>query len=175
LPKRVFETPWFAIDEIRTRPEWHMGEAPFYRMTGPDHVLVVPVTDDGQLVMVRQFRPARNAYTLEFPAGGVEDDETVDAAARRELVEETGYVAEDWMKLGQSGMANQRDATTCHVFSAMGINKLNAGGEAGVKTLIVSPAEIVKHIRASEMDMLVSLGAIFLAKATLGNRFPDFW
>jgi len=175
LPKRVFETPWFAIEEIKSRPEWHMGEAPFYQITGPDHVLVIPVTSNGDLLMVRQFRPARDAFTLEFPAGGVDGSETGDAAARRELLEETGYVANEWVSVGRSGMANQRDAATCHVFCALDIRQVEPGREPGVETLIISPPDIVRHARASEMDMLVSLGAIFLAKAQLGNRIPDFW
>jgi len=152
-----------------------MGTEPFYCLTGPDHVLVIPVTPEGQLVMVRQFRPARNAYTLEFPAGGVDGSESGEAAARRELLEETGYVANEWISVGHSGMANQRDAATCHVFCALDIRRDELGSEPGVEMLIVSPAEIVGHVRANEMDMLVSLGAIFLAKTRLGNRLPDFW
>jgi ADP-ribose pyrophosphatase len=175
LPKRVFETPWFAIEQVETRPEWHMGEKPFYRMTGPDHVLVIPVTEDGRLIMVRQFRPARNGYTLEFPAGGVDRGEEAEQAGRRELLEETGYVADAWTKLGHSGMANQRDAATCHVFCATGLRRIREDGESGITALAVSAAEILRHARASEMDMLVSLGALFLAKAQLGDRFPDFW
>lgn len=152
-----------------------MGKAPFYRMSGPDHVLVIPVTPKGDLVMVRQFRPARDAFTIEFPAGGIDGSETGDAAARRELLEETGYVANEWIRVGYSGMANQRDAATCHVYCALDIRQVEQGREPGVEAVIMSPADIVRHARANEMDMLVSLGAIFLAKAQLGNRIPNFW
>ncbi len=55
---------------------------------------VVPVTKEGKLVLVRQYRNALDRFTLEIPAGGLEDPEepTIEAAAR-ELTEETGYVA----------------------------------------------------------------------------------
>ena len=55
---------------------------------------VVPVTDDGKILMVRQWRNALDRYTLEIPAGGLNGEPT-DIAAARELEEETGYRAED--------------------------------------------------------------------------------
>lgn len=57
---------------------------------------VVPVTDDGKILMVKQYRNALNRETLEIPAGGLNgaDEPTIDAAAR-ELREETGYVSND--------------------------------------------------------------------------------
>lgn len=55
-------------------------------------VVVVPVRDDGSLLMVRQYRHAARAWLLELPAGGIDQaDASADAAAQRELQEETGY------------------------------------------------------------------------------------
>jgi ADP-ribose pyrophosphatase len=57
-------------------------------------VVVVPLTDDGQVVHVEQYRPTVGETQLELPAGIVEDGETPATAASRELTEETGYRAE---------------------------------------------------------------------------------
>ena len=56
---------------------------------------VIPVLDDGRIIMVKQYRNAIDAYTLEIPAGGLDGaDEPTKVAAHRELEEETGYYAE---------------------------------------------------------------------------------
>ena len=55
----------------------------------------VPVTEDGKILMVRQYRNALERYTLEIPAGGLNPGENTDVAAARELEEETGYDSDD--------------------------------------------------------------------------------
>ena len=61
---------------------------------------VVPVLDDGRIVLVRQYRNSPDEETLEIPAGGLEADEPTELAAIRELEEETGYQAKTWKSLG---------------------------------------------------------------------------
>jgi ADP-ribose pyrophosphatase len=64
----------------------------------PGAVMVVPVLDDGRLVMVRQFRYPLGRVMLEFPAGKLDAGETVQACGQRELAEETGYRAAEWAR-----------------------------------------------------------------------------
>lgn len=66
----------------------------------PDAANVVAVTKEGEIVMVRQFRFGARMDTLEVPGGNIEPEEPLEAAARRELEEETGYVAEHFHYLG---------------------------------------------------------------------------
>jgi ADP-ribose pyrophosphatase len=65
----------------------------------PGAVAIAPVTDAGELLLVRQYRHAAREVTLEIPAGRLEHDESPLAAARRELAEETGRSAENWREL----------------------------------------------------------------------------
>ena len=60
---------------------------------------VIPVTDDGKILMVSQYRNALERYTLEIPAGGLNPGEATITAAARELEEETGYRAADELEL----------------------------------------------------------------------------
>jgi ADP-ribose pyrophosphatase len=86
----VFNTKWFEIVARRAPTSKH----PFYLVNSTDFVVVVAVDPKGRLLLVRQFRPAINAKSLELPSGHVEKDETPEEAARKELLEETGYVGD---------------------------------------------------------------------------------
>jgi ADP-ribose diphosphatase len=65
----------------------------------PGSVVVLPVFDDGRMLLVRQYRHATRQFLWELVAGGIEPREAPLAAAKRELLEETGYTARRWTKI----------------------------------------------------------------------------
>ena len=67
-------------------------ELDWYYVDCPASVMVVPVTAEGNLILVRQYRHNLRSYGLELPAGMISEGESPEEAARRELEEETGYV-----------------------------------------------------------------------------------
>jgi ADP-ribose pyrophosphatase len=89
--KTVFSTPWFQVLEAPARN----GGSPHYAIQSADFAVVVALTSKGDLLLVRQFRHAVGGMTLELPAGHVEKGETPEQAARKELLEETGYAAKN--------------------------------------------------------------------------------
>lgn len=92
----AFATPWFEVLG-KTMTE---GEAPYYSLRLPDYAAIIAITDAQQVLIVRQYRPAVEHETLEFPSGLVDPGETPAAAAARELLEETGYEASEVDVLG---------------------------------------------------------------------------
>ncbi|MRD47881.1 NUDIX domain-containing protein [Caenimonas koreensis] len=66
----------------------------------PGAVMIIPMLDDGRLVIERQYRYPMQAVMIEFPAGKIDPGEDRLECARRELLEETGYVAAEWARAG---------------------------------------------------------------------------
>jgi ADP-ribose pyrophosphatase len=93
---RIFTIRRDRIVSPRTREELD-----FYILDGADWVNVIPVTAEGNVVLVRQYRHGTEETTVEIPGGAVESrDQGPLAAARRELLEETGYASDSWTELG---------------------------------------------------------------------------
>ena len=87
----------------------------------PGGVVVVAVTDDGQVYLERQFRTALGCVITELHAGKREPGEDPDLTARRELKEETGLVAQRWEKLGEIITTPGFSDETLHIYLATGL------------------------------------------------------
>jgi ADP-ribose pyrophosphatase len=85
----------------------------------PDYVNIVAVTEHGELICLRQTKYAVNGVSLAVVGGYLEPDEDPLAAAQRELLEETGYQAAEWISLGRYAVDGNRGAGTAYVFLAL--------------------------------------------------------
>jgi len=127
----VFSTPWFRV--IAKSLEGGDPTQPYYCLEMTDYVSVIAVTESGDCVCVRQYRPAVEKVTLEFPGGHVEPGESPEKAARRELREETGYAAEDFELLGSLDPDTGRLSNRLWCFYAGGAKRetpANAGDDS---------------------------------------------
>lgn len=93
----------------------------FYILDCPDWVLCVPVTCDGRLLLVRQFRYGTGKFGWEVPGGLLDPGEDPVAGAVRELEEETGYRAADCVLLGTSHPNPAIQSNRCHFVLARGV------------------------------------------------------
>ncbi len=116
----IADYEFVRIREDRYRFEPTGLEAPFVVCDCADWVLVIPVTPDGQVVFVRQFRHGVRRAVLEVPGGMVDGDETPEETARRELLEETGFAATTVQRLGTMLPNAAIHSASCHVVLAEG-------------------------------------------------------
>ena len=84
-------------DQVRL-PSGNQSQREF--IMHPGAVLVIPLLDNGNLLLERQFRYPLNRVFIELPAGKIDPDEVILVTGQRELLEETGYTAQEWVYLG---------------------------------------------------------------------------
>lgn len=123
-------------------------------LQAPDWVNVVAYTDDDQCVLIRQFRFGTGEITLEIPGGIIDAGEAPLAAAKRELREETGYVAARWTALGSIAPNPAFQRNRIHTFFAEGCRRV---GE-----LELDPGEDieVELVPVAQIDELLACGAM---------------
>jgi 8-oxo-dGTP pyrophosphatase MutT (NUDIX family) len=95
-----YQASIFTVKKTRARSTGSGREHDFDILETPDWVNVIATTDQGDVVLIRQYRQGTREVTLEIPGGMVEPDEPPLQAARRELAEETGFTAGRWEQIG---------------------------------------------------------------------------
>ena len=103
-------------DRYRLEPEGR--ERDFFKFSASDWINVIPLTDQQEVVMVRQFRHGVQEVTLEIPGGMIDGDESPAVAAGRELREETGYRSQKIRSLGKVWPNPAIQTNQCHFFLA---------------------------------------------------------
>ncbi len=93
----------------------------FERVNCDGIVVIVPVTEQEEVIIIRQFRPAVNGYVIEFPAGLNDKGESLEDAARRELLEETGYSAKELIFITEGPVSSGASGEMLTVYLAKGL------------------------------------------------------
>jgi 8-oxo-dGTP pyrophosphatase MutT (NUDIX family) len=117
--KYLLRRKWIDVREDRVRLPNGAIIDEFHVLEYPDWVCTIPITTDGTLVMVEQYRHGIGQPCLEFPAGVIDSGEDILAAARRELVEETGHDARRFEYLGRCAPEPSRHSNYAHIVAAL--------------------------------------------------------
>jgi ADP-ribose pyrophosphatase len=160
----VFATDWFCLEE----KQLSSGGEPYFALKCADYVSVVALNNDDELVLVRQYRPVVETYTLELPSGHVELGETPAAAAARELTEETGYVGDTFEEIAVVHADTGRLSNRMFFYFAK-VQPPSAAWrpEPDLEPITIPRTEVVRSIKSSSPMLnhalcLAALGAAFI-------------
>lgn len=170
--KMAFDHKWFKVrqDEVELPNGTVLDDYFVWVHAGVS--LVVPVTEDGNFILVRQYKHGAGKVVIEFPAGYVDAGESTEQAAVRELMEETGYASEEFLLLTDTtNNPTKEDGRNLHLFLAKNVVKKHDtkfDDNEEIETLICTPSEVLEKISSGEIWVTGSVAAGMLALTKLG-------
>ena len=140
---------------------------------------VLPITKEGKIVLVKQFRIPINTYIMETPAGIIDGTQNPEEVARHELIEETGYIPEKLDALPVCPISSALTNGLAYGFIARGLFKkksLQLEDAEDIEVIELSKKEILDVLKDGNMDTYVDpkiLGAITIAEDIYNINFAE--
>jgi 8-oxo-dGTP pyrophosphatase MutT (NUDIX family) len=156
---RIFRTR----SDTRVSPRTGI-EHEFYVLESPDWVNIVAVTDAEEIVLINQFRHGISSSALEIPGGMVDEGEAPILSAERELLEETGYAANEFIEIGKVHPNPALFDNLCYTFLAKSAKKIKDPefeGAEDIETTLYPSKDIMELIQKGEITHSLVLNALF--------------
>jgi ADP-ribose diphosphatase len=166
--RTVFDAGLFRVTRDRTRSPRTGAERDVFVVHMTDWLMTVPLTERGELVLVRQYRHGSRRTSLEIP-GGLHDGagEQPEEGAARELAEETGYGGGALQFLGELRPQPALLSNRVRVYVARGVRRIaDPSPDAGedIEVVLLDPREIAARIASGEIDNAMTVTALGLAR-----------
>jgi ADP-ribose pyrophosphatase len=141
---RVMEQHWRTPDN----PEHHR-----HTVVHPGAVAILPFDAAGNVLLIRQFRPATKQWLLEIPAGTLEKGEAPLACAKRELIEEIGFAAKKWKALGEIFTAPGFCSEKIFLFEARGLTPafLEKDEDEHIELAVTKYSSVLRAVRSGKI------------------------
>lgn len=169
----LFSDRWFKVrKDVCESPEGKIID-PYYVYEFPTWVGALPVTEEGKIIMVKQYRHALGEVCVEIPGGCVDDtDSGHEAAIARELLEETGYSFSSFEYLGRISANPSTNTNLLHMFLARGGVKtarqqLDANEE--IEVVLLSMDELKSLLRENKIVQSMHVSCILYALEKMGE------
>jgi ADP-ribose pyrophosphatase len=163
----AFRDRWLRVRSDTVRLPGGKTLSPYHVVEVADWVNVVAISEAGNVVLVEQYRHAVKRVMLEIPAGHVDPKEDREAAARRELLEETGYGGGTWHALGALHPVAARFANQVHSYLALGVRKVGEPLQEETENLHIREipwADFVTGLQTGKLRLLEAnqMSSVFL-------------
>ncbi len=139
----------------------------FYQVDLRSFAMIVPVMDDGRLLMLRQYKHGPRRDSITFPAGFIDPGEDPLDAAKRELLEETGCAAATWQPMGHFVDNGNQRGCHGHFFLATGCHRVQPPASGDLEEMqeeLHTPADLDAAIRAGDFAITHMVAAWGLAR-----------
>lgn len=162
-----FDTPWFKV--LLETVELPNGKVidDYSMWAESDVAFVFAITENHKIPLVRQYKHGAQSVVIEFPAGYIDKDETPEEAARRELLEETGYDYKKLTKLFESYPNPTKIRSKYRFYFAEDCFKSantthNADETENIEVLLKSPEEVLQMLVSNEINASASIAMGFM-------------
>jgi len=171
----AYDGHFLKVSRDRVRlPDGKETQREFVRHPGA--VVILPLLEDGSVLLERQFRYPNDRVFIEFPAGKIDPGEESLACAKRELLEETGYTATDWHFVCTIHNAIAYSDEHLDLFLARGLTAGEAQLDDGefLETFTATVPELLEMVRRGEItDVKTVIGSFWLDKFASGAWTPE--
>lgn len=164
----IIDRPWLRVRQERVTLARGTSIAEFHVIESPSWAAALALTADGQAVIVAQYRHGARGTSVELPAGVIDPSEEPLAAARRELLEETGYESDEWEHLLTVNTEPSRHTSQAWFFVAKNARRAGAPRQEATEDIevrTVTFAQLVSLALDGGVRHGVHVGAILTAAA----------
>ncbi len=143
--KELFDFTIFKMRQTTSRSPRNGKDFSFYILDSPDWINVIPITPEGQVVLIEQFRHGTEENTLEIPGGMMDPGDNDPAeSAKRELLEETGYDSDPLIQIGVVAPNPAILNNKCYTFIAPNARKVAEQSQDGAEDIAVRLVDVLE-------------------------------
>ncbi|MCB0711860.1 MAG: NUDIX hydrolase [Ignavibacteriae bacterium] len=154
----------FTVHRHKRRSPDGIAEGDFHTISAPDWVNVIALTESGDMVMICQYRHGTNELAWEIPGGMIDPGEAPEEAARRELLEETGYEADEIQLIGSVRPNPALFDNTNYTVLARGVRQVGLQSldeHEDIHVAVYSPEEVDQMVVKGEVNHALVIDALY--------------